>query len=82
MRAVTKIRLWPLLLGLSSLVPSGCELQEVELAIPEDVIIGEVVLRAGASRQLAWLHRTLGTGPASDATVRNAIVHVRTPGGA
>lgn len=40
---------------------AACELQEVTLAEPQDLVIAEVVLRAGASRQLAMLHRTHGS---------------------
>lgn len=36
----------------------GCELREITLATPDDVIIAEVVLRAGEERQTAYLHRT------------------------
>jgi hypothetical protein len=67
------------LLCLPALLLAGCELQEVELAVPEDAIVAEVILRAGASRQLAWLHRT--TAPDTDPTVMDALVQVRAAGG-
>jgi hypothetical protein len=40
---------------------TACDLTEVTLARPEDVIVIEAVLRAGDTIQTAWLHRTLGT---------------------
>ena len=64
---------WPGLLALIPLV-AGCNLQEVELADTDDVVIAEVILRAGAASQLAWLHRTRGTD--SDPLVQNARVRV------
>jgi len=56
----------------------GCRLTEVTVAAPEDVVVAEVVLRAGASVQLAWLHRTLGNG---SLTVPGATVGITGPGG-
>jgi hypothetical protein len=58
---------------------AGCALEKVELAAPEDVIVAEVILRAGDTTQLAWLHRTRGVN--GDPTVPNAIVEVRGPAG-
>jgi len=55
-------------------VLTACELTEVTLADGEDVVIAEVVLRAGEQRQLAFLYRTVGTG--LSATVDGARVRV------
>jgi hypothetical protein len=44
------------------LLLAGCELQQITLADVGDAVIAEVILEAGAPRQLALLHRTLGTG--------------------
>lgn len=63
-------------LGLAVLLGMfGCELQEVTLAEAGDAVIAEVILRAGEPRQLALLHRTLGTneGPG----VPGAVIEVR-----
>ncbi|MGH7460725.1 MAG: hypothetical protein ACREMA_06810 [Longimicrobiales bacterium] len=57
------------------LLAAGCELQEVQLAQADDVIIAEVILRAGASSQLAWLHRTRGSA-ARDPLVEHATVRI------
>lgn len=59
---------------------SACELQEVQVAQPQDLVLAEVVLRAGASTQQAWLHRTRGSGHAP--RVDSAIVEVRAANGA
>jgi hypothetical protein len=61
--------------GLAALCCASCELQEVTLAEAGDAVIAEVILRAGESRQLALLHRTLGTvdGP----NVPGAVIEVR-----
>ncbi|MBI4545658.1 MAG: hypothetical protein HY703_10715 [Gemmatimonadetes bacterium] len=56
-------------LGLAS-----CELEEVTTADPEDVIVAEIVLRAGQPQQLAFLHGTLKAG--APATVRGARISV------
>jgi hypothetical protein len=37
---------------------AACELREITLATPDDVVIAEVVLRAASSLQTAYLHRT------------------------
>jgi hypothetical protein len=39
-------------------IMTGCELREITLAAPEDIVIAEVILRAGSSVQTAYLHRT------------------------
>ncbi len=69
-------------LGLCALgvLAASCELQEVQLAETEDMIIAEVILRVGSPTQLAWLHRT--RGPVSkDPLVENAAVHVQSASG-
>jgi hypothetical protein len=43
---------------------SACELREITLATPDNVVVAEVVLRAGAVSQTAYLHRT-STGEGS-----------------
>ena len=69
---------WCLLAALAVL--PGCELEEVQLATPQDVIVAEVILRAGIATQQAWLHRTRSA--TGDPRVANAIVAVRGPAGA
>ena len=66
------------LLGAAAVL-SGCALEEVELATPEDVVVAEVILRAGVATQQAWLHRTRSAN--GDPTVAGAIVEVRGPAG-
>ncbi len=51
---------WPLLVLLLGAGAAGCQLREVTLAQPADVVVAEAVLEAGANVQFAWLHRTLG----------------------
>ncbi|MGH7468157.1 MAG: DUF4249 family protein [Longimicrobiales bacterium] len=58
-----------------ALLAVGCELQEVQLAESEDLVIAEVVLRTGAPNQVAWLHRTRGSAH-KDPLVENATVRV------
>jgi hypothetical protein len=69
-RAVTTVAL---------LVVAGCELQQISLAEVGDEVIAEVILEAGAPRQLALLHRTLGTG--ESARVDGALIEVRDSAG-
>jgi hypothetical protein len=59
---------------------AACELQEVSIAAPEDVLVAEVVLRAGVPRQFALLHRTLPGGGGAIA-VPDARIEVTTPEG-
>jgi hypothetical protein len=54
---------------------SGCDLSEVTIAVPADVIVAEVVLRAGDTLQTAYLHRSLSER--GTARVFNAMVTVR-----
>lgn len=65
---------------LSALVLANCELQQVSLADVGDEVIAEVILEAGAPRQLALLHRTLGTG--ETVRVDGALIEVRDGTGA
>jgi len=64
---------------LAGLALAGCELQDVSLADVGDEVIAEVVLEAGAFRQLALLHRTLGTG--ESVRVDGALIEVRDDAG-
>src|SRR5262245_53594992 len=64
-----------------SILAAGCELQEVQLAESENMVIAEVVLRAGAPTQLAWLHRTRGSA-ARDPLVENAQIRIGNTAGA
>lgn len=63
-------RLSPVVLASAGL--AGCELQSVVLAEPDDVVVAEIVLRAGTGPQRAFLHRTFGAGSAAvpDADIR------------
>jgi hypothetical protein len=60
------------------LLVAACELAEVTVATPRDIIIAEVVLRPGAAWQTAYLHRT--TSDFGSARVFNATVVVREQG--
>jgi hypothetical protein len=62
----------PLLL-LCAFVLSGCDLREITIAEPDDVVVAEIVLRAGSPVQTAYLHRTSALG---SARVFDAIVTV------
>lgn len=52
---------------------AGCELQEIVVSTPEDLVVAEIYLQAGSfgSRGLAYLHRASNSGTAEvpDATV-------------
>jgi hypothetical protein len=50
---------------------SGCDLREITIAEPDDVVVAEIVLRAGSPVQTAYLHRTstLGSARVFDATI-------------
>lgn len=61
-------------IGCVVLLPS-CELQKITTATATDVIIAEVVLRAGDSIQSAYLHRTITEN--QGARVPGALVTVR-----
>ena len=69
-----------IVVALAVCVLVGCELQETQIAENEDVLIAEVILRAGEPVQQAWLHRTRSAG--SEPLVENAIVRVEAASGA
>jgi hypothetical protein len=52
----------------------GCELREITLAVPADLVIAEVVLQAGSPVQTALLHRTVTSH--GSARVFDALVTV------
>lgn len=62
-------------LPLLALLCGACELSEITVADADDVIIAEIVLRAGDTLQTAYLHRTATGG--RDARVLDATVVVR-----
>jgi hypothetical protein len=47
----------------------ACELAEITVATPEDIIVAEVILRAGENVQQALLQGTLRTAPPSGAAI-------------
>jgi hypothetical protein len=62
----------PTLLAVAAVLLAGCELTEVMIAVPQDIVVAEVVLREGERIQTAYLHRTLsarGTAQVLDAGV-------------
>lgn len=59
---------------LPALAAGGCELREVTLAEPRDIVVAEVMLRAGERVQTAYLHRT--TGLHGSARVFDAVITV------
>jgi len=71
---------WAALIGLATLL-GGCELDEVALTAPEDLLVAEVYLRVGegGSEAVAFLHSTLGTGKGQ--TVPGARVVLTLPAG-
>jgi hypothetical protein len=68
------------LLGAIAIACGGCELQEVSIAEPEDIVVAEMVLFAGDARQRLVLHRTFGDG--DSASVPDARIEVRSQSGA
>lgn len=58
-----------LLLVLGSWLCAACELTEVTLAEPEDLVVVELVLRAWQPVQTALVHRSLGLGRPPAATI-------------
>jgi hypothetical protein len=62
-----------------TVLTTGCALQEIELAESENIVIAEVVLRAGVPTQLAWLHRTRGNS--RDPLVENATIRIEAVSG-
>lgn len=69
MRAKFLLALLPLV------VLTSCEVQEITIADAQDVVVAEMVLRAGETLQTAYLHRTTTRGSAP--TVRDARITVR-----
>jgi hypothetical protein len=63
-----------------SILSAGCELQEVQLAESENLVVAEVVLHAGVPLQLAWLHRTRASAT-RDPLVENAFIRIRNRAG-
>jgi hypothetical protein len=60
------------------LLAAGCELREVVVTAPENVLVAEVYLLVGHARQFAFLHGTL----AQQAEPPEAAIEVRGPAGA
>jgi hypothetical protein len=71
---------FPTLLLLSSIGLSGCELDEVTLAEPQDTPVVEayIMVGDGPDQAIAFLHWTLGTRPGRD--LLDAVVTLRTEG--
>jgi hypothetical protein len=65
-------------LAAMALLTVACELTEVTIAVPQDLVVAEVVLRAGDTIQSAYLHRTLGAE--GTARVFNAALAVTEQG--
>jgi hypothetical protein len=63
----------------AALLATGCELTEVSTAVPDDIVVAEVVLHGGQSRQTAYLHRTLSAR--GDARVFEAAIRITGEGG-
>jgi hypothetical protein len=68
------MRALPVLL-LAVLTAGGCELREITIALPQDIVVAEVILQAGERVQTAYLHRTLG--PRGTARVLDATVIIQ-----
>ncbi len=60
---------------LLTVLSAGCALTEITLATPANLVVAEIVLRAGQPTQLALLHRTRGS--ADSLTVPGARIEVR-----
>lgn len=69
-------RLWPWMALASVVVGLGCELEEVTLAEPEDIMVVEAYIMVGDGRDQvsAFLHWTLGTRPARDLLDRDVLI--------
>ncbi|MBX6365724.1 MAG: hypothetical protein IRZ00_17895 [Gemmatimonadetes bacterium] len=80
MRATTVGRLLAGLAVAGAAALAACTLDSTSLATPEDVVVAEVVLRAGERQQFALLHRTIGSN-ATGVTVPGAAVTVTGPRG-
>ncbi|CAN5714277.1 hypothetical protein BH23GEM9_BH23GEM9_33680 [soil metagenome] len=61
-----------------ALLLTACELAEIVVAFPTDIVVAEVILRADAPVQTAYLHRT--TSELGSARVFDARVKVREQG--
>jgi hypothetical protein len=59
---------------------AGCELQEIVVSTPEDLVVAEVYLQAGSfgNRGIAYLHRSSNAGSAQ---VPDATITLIAPGG-
>ena len=68
-----------LLAAMTALGPTACELSDITLAEPADLLVVEVVLKAGDTIQTAFLHRTVSA--AGGARIFDATVTVREDGG-
>jgi hypothetical protein len=62
------------------LAAAACELREITVAEPFDIVVAEVILRAGEDVQTALLHRTVRL-PATGVAVPGAVVEVRSADG-
>jgi hypothetical protein len=64
------------LAGMFALTLCGaCELREVQIAEPEDIVLAESILRPDEPQQRVFLHRTLGS--AAGPKVDSAVIEVR-----
>jgi hypothetical protein len=61
-------------------IAASCEIAEVTVTEPVDLVVAEIVLDATAARQLAFLHRTV-PGPAGLFDVGGANIRVRSGSG-
>ncbi|HUP89821.1 MAG TPA: DUF4249 family protein [Longimicrobiales bacterium] len=66
---------------LVGLLASACTIQDVEVAEPVDMVVAEIMLRAGDARQTAVLHRTVTGAVDSANAVLGARVEVTSAGG-
>jgi hypothetical protein len=57
-----------------AMLGTACELREITLAMPTDVLVAEVILREGSAIQTAYLHRT--RTPESASRVLDAAIAV------
>jgi hypothetical protein len=68
-----------LVAAVAALGPTACELREITLAEPGDILVVEVVLKAGDTVQTAFLHRTVSV--TGGARIFDATITVREDGG-
>jgi hypothetical protein len=64
-----------LLLLVAGLAAGGCELREITVALPQDIVVAEVVLQAGERVQTAYLHRSLSQRGAARVLDADVTVH-------